>query len=369
MSAAEPTSASVVLLGFGLGGRVFHAPLVEATPGLSLDGIVTSNPDRRQAAQAAYPRAAVYLTADEALSAGHDLAIVSTANASHVPHASAAVEAGLHVVLDKPIAPSAAEAERLRLLAAERERLIIPFQNRRWDSDFLTARRVADEATIGRVHRFESRLQRMRVVPKVGWRNSTDPRDMGGMLYDLGAHVVDQALQLMGPVTSVFASARSVRVAAGVDDDVVLHLTHLDGAVSMLVVSQVSAFGEPRMTLYGTRGGLLISASDSQEAALVAGRSPLDPGWGVEPAGSEALLRLHDDASASTDVMTPLESGDWPAFYVGVEAALRGVADVPVLIEDAVQSLRVLDAARESAAEARVVSLEPPAGHRASSTS
>ena len=367
MSSKGPVS--VVILGFGLGGRVFHAPLIAATPGLSLDAIVTSNPERRNAALAAYPEIALYATAQEAWAGGHDVAVVSTANVTHVPCATAALTAGLNVVLDKPIAPTATEADQLRQLAMERGRLLIPFQNRRWDSDFLTARRVAAEGLLGHLHRFESRIERMRVVPKQGWRNSTQPQDMGGMLYDLGAHVVDQALQLMGPVTSVTAIARSVRVPGGVDDDVIVLLTHVGGAVSQLVVSQVSAFGEPRLTLLGTRGGLRVAGSDSQEAALVAGRIPGDADWGLEPLGSEAELRLYDDASTPTDALLPLESGNWPAFYFGVEAALRGSAAPPVLIDDVVQGLRVLDAARESAAMGRVVSLDPPAGHRASSRS
>ena len=359
---------SVVVVGYGLGGRVFHAPLVDATPGLSLDAIVTSDPDRRASARAAYPGIAIHGSAEEAWSAGHDLAAISTANVTHVPYATAALGAGLHVVLDKPMAPTAAAADRLRLLAIDRERLLVPFQNRRWDSDFLTARSVASAGTIGRVHRLESRIARMRVVPKAGWKSSADPAQMGGMLFDLGAHVVDQALQLMGPVESVTAAVRSVRTADGPDDDVVIVLTHVSGAVSQLVASQVDAFGEPRLTLYGTRGGLRIEASDSQEAALVAGRRPTDPGWGLEPADSAGLLRIFDDASTSTDVTWPLERGDWPRFYAGVEAAVRGSAEPPVLVDDVVQGLRVLDAARESAATAQTVRLDPPAGHRASST-
>jgi predicted dehydrogenase len=360
---------SVVVVGYGLGGRVFHAPLVSATPGLFLAAIVTANGDRRALARAAYPDVALYDTADEAWSAGHDLAVISTANVTHVPLATAALEAGLPVVLDKPIAPTAAQAEQLRRLAADQGRQLIPFQNRRWDSDFLTAVQVAGEGVIGRVHRFESRIERMRVVPKAGWKSSTEPSDMGGMLYDLGAHLVDQALQLMGPVHSVMAFARSVRVVKGADDDVLLVLMHVDGAVSHLVASQVSAFGEPRLRLLGTRGGLRITASDTQEAALAAGRTPGDAEWGLEPAGSEAELRVYDDASTPTDNARRLARGNWPAFYTGVESALRGRSGPPVHVEDAVQSLRILDAARESAAAGRLVSLDPPAAHRGWSTS
>jgi predicted dehydrogenase len=359
---------SVVVVGYGLGGRVFHAPLVGVTPGLSLDAIVTSHPDRRRAALEAYPGITLYASADEAWSAGHDLATISTANVTHVPFTAAALRTRHHVVLDKPIAPTAAAAIRLRDISADNDRLLIPFQNRRWDSDFLTARSVAAAGSIGRLHRFESRMDRMRVVPRPGWKNSTRPEDMGGILYDLGAHVVDQALQLMGPVSTVVASARSVRAADGPDDDVLLLLTHASGAVSHLSVSQVSAFGEPRMTLYGTLGGLRIERGDSQEAALGAGGIAGEATWGVEPRDSDAVLRTYED-NVPTDAARPLERGDWPAFYRGVEAAIRGVDQPPVLIDDAIASQRVLDAARESVATGRAVRLDPPAVHRAAATS
>jgi scyllo-inositol 2-dehydrogenase (NADP+) len=274
MTDLSPSPLSVVLLGYGLGGRVFHGPLVSTTPGLSLDAIVTGDPDRQAQARSAYPDAVIYDSPEQAWSGGHDLAVISTANVTHVDYATAALGSGLNVVLDKPIAPTASAATALGVLASEHGLLLVPFQNRRWDSDFLTLVAVADSGDLGTVHRFESRIERMRVVPKGGWRDSTDPQDMGGMLYDLGAHVVDQALLLMGPVVAVTASVRSVRSPGATDDDVTMLLEHESGAVSVLTVSQVGAFAGPRFTLYGTRGGLRIDASDSQEAALVGGLLP-----------------------------------------------------------------------------------------------
>ncbi len=363
MPSRDHRPLSVVLLGYGLGGRVFHAPLIAATPGLSLDAIVTSDSERAEQARAAHPGVTVYATAEQAWTGDHDIAAISTANVTHVPYARAALEAGLHVVLDKPLAPDAATAQELADLALTRGRHLIPFQNRRWDSDFLTAKAIAAQGRIGTVHRFESRIERMRVTVKPGWRGSADPADMGGMLYDLGAHVVDQALDLMGPVVSVAAAVRTVRPDDATDDDVTLLLTHDSGSVSLLVVSQLGAFAEPRMTLLGTRGGLRIGASDSQEAALVAGGDPAADGWGREPAGTEALLRVYDAANVPTDETLPLLQGNWPAFYGGVAAAVRGEAPDPVLVTDVIENLRVLDAARVSGATGEVVRLEPPAGH------
>jgi len=369
MSISPDRPVSVVLFGYGLGGRVFHAPLIRAVPGLSLDGIVTSDAYRQQQAREANPGAAIYGTPDAAWAGNHDLAVISTANVTHVPLTEAALDHGLHVVIDKPMAPSAPVAQLLARRAEAMSLRIIPFQNRRWDSDFRTALRFARDGSIGTVHRFESRIQRMRVVPKPGWRNSTDPADMGGMLYDLGAHLVDQALLLMGPVIRVSATVRSVRVAGGTDDDVLILLEHESGAVSQLSASQIGAFDTPRMTLLGTRGGLRIDASDTQEPELAAGRDPAAADWGQEPATSAALLRTYDDASALTEERVELAAGEWPAFYLGVERALRGSAEPPVLVEDVIANLRVLDAARDAGRSGSSVRLDPPAGHRASSRS
>jgi scyllo-inositol 2-dehydrogenase (NADP+) len=364
MADVDDRATSVVLVGFGLAGRVFHGPLVETTPGLRLDAIVTGNPERRQQAAEAHPGAVIYDTPDQAWANGHDLAVICTANVTHVAYAAAALGNGLHVVLDKPIAPTASQAQGLADLAADRGRLLVPFQNRRWDSDFLTAQRVAHDGTIGRVHRFESRIERMRVLPKPGWRSSPEPADMGGMLYDLGAHLVDQALRLMGPVVSVAASVRTVRDGNHSDDDVVLLLEHQSGAVSHLVASQSGAFEAPRMTLYGTLGGLRIAAADSQEAALASGRRPVpDEAWGQEPTESAAVLRQYSDTNELTESRVTLDRGDWPAFYRGVATAVRGEGVAPVLVSDVVADLRVLVAARESGLRHSVVVLDPPAGH------
>lgn len=360
-----PTEAplSVVVVGYGFGGRVFHAPLVAATPGLSLDAIVTGDPARRAQAERDHPGVAIYATAEEAWSAGHALAAISTANVTHVPFASTALAAGMHVVLDKPIAATADEAAALAMRAAEAERLLVPFQNRRWDSDIRTARRIAESGVLGDIHRFESRITKMRVVPKAGWRGSAEPEDMGGMLYDLGVHAVDQALQLMGPATSVACWARSVRPGDPTDDDTTIVLTHQSGALSILTVGQAHAFAEPRMLLLGTRGGLRIDPADDQEPDMLAGMSPAAPEWGVRRAGTEAWLRIYDDDSVVSEERIALERGAWPEFYAGVERAIRGHGRAPVPIEDAIADARVLDAAREAARTGRSIPLQPPAAH------
>lgn len=354
------TPHSVVLVGFGLGGRIFHAPLIAATPRLSLDAIVTSDPGRQEEARALYPSAQIYSSVEEAWGGGHTLAAISTANVTHVPYAEAALDAGLHVVLDKPIAPTAEAARALGARADAAGRLVMPFQNRRWDSDYRTLREVMAAGELGTVHRFESRIERMRVVPKGGWRESTTEADMGGTLYDLGAHLVDQALALLGPVVGVTAEVRSLRGIS--DDDDVIVLEHESGAISVLVTSLLGAFPGPRFTVLGTRGGLRIMASDTQEDALKTGVVP-GADWGREPAESAAELRTFTDANEVTERAVPLLPGAWPDFYAAVAQALDGTGPAPVPLDDVVADLRVLDAARASHGD-RIV-LDPPAGHTA----
>lgn len=359
---ASTDQLSVLLVGYGLAGRVFHAPLITAAPGLALTGVVTSSPERSVQAREAHPEATVFGDLETALMTPVDLIVIATANRTHVSFAEMALRAGAHVVVDKPVAANATGAQALADLAASAGRLIVPFQNRRWDSDIQTALHVAESGALGMVHRFESRIDRMRVVPKPGWRGSADPADLGGMLYDLGSHLVDQALLLMGPVVSVSATVRSVRPTDPTDDDLVLLLTHDSGAVSVLSASQVGAFAEPRMTLLGTHGGLRILKADTQEDVL---RTGVIPGadWGREPEGHAAVLRTYDGDSIVTERFLPLQPGQWPSFYRQVEAAIRGQGPVPVDITDVIADLRVLDAARTAGATSATITLDPPAGH------
>jgi scyllo-inositol 2-dehydrogenase (NADP+) len=349
----------VLLLGYGLAGRVFHAPLITAEPDLEIAAVITSDPTRRAQAEADLPGVRIFETADEAwVHAGDfDLAVIATANSAHVPQATAALTAGLHVVVDKPLAGSSTEAEALIDLAAAQGRQLHVFQNRRWDSEILTARRIIDEGLIGTPHRLESRFERWRPQPKGGWREDGPAADLPGLLYDLGAHLVDQALHLLGPVDRVFASVRRVRPGVTADDDTQLILEHVSGAVSILSVSSAAAFNNPRLRLLGTRGGLWIEHLDTQEDALREGRAPGDATWGVE--ANDALLVTDSEPA----VTRSRERGDWPAYYRGVSAALQGTGPVPVDPRDVVDNLRVIEAARESARLGVTVDLDPPARH------
>lgn len=336
------------LIGFGLGGQAFHAPFLDGVEGLALTSIVTADPGRRALAADRYPGARLLASPDDvwAAAADHDLAVITTANRAHVPLTLAALDAGLHVVVDKPLAPSAAEA-RLLVAAAERAgRMLTVFQNRRWDSDLLTLRRLLAEGALGDVWRFESRFERWRpAVDASKWRESPDPADAGGLLLDLGSHLVDQALTLFGPVRHVYAEVRTRRPDAEVDDDAFVALTHGGGVVSHHWVSATAAHLGPRLRVLGSRAAFVVDGLDGQEAALRAGASPRDPGYGAVPAEAWGRLVVGDETRP-----VPAEPGNYPAFYAGVVAAVRHGAPPPVDPADAIAVLDVLEAARASSA-------------------
>ncbi|MFF3915040.1 Gfo/Idh/MocA family oxidoreductase [Streptomyces sp. NPDC001852] len=352
------TPLRVGLIGYGLAGSVFHAPLIAATEGLALHTVVTANPERQQQARAEFPDVALAATAEELFDRadGLDLVVIASPNKTHVPLASAALKAGLPVVVDKPVAGTAAEARDLAALAEERGLLLSVFQNRRWDNDFLTLRKLVSQGDLGEVWRFESRFERWRPQPKGGWRESGDPAEIGGLLYDLGSHVVDQALLLFGPVTEVYAETAVRRPGAETDDDTFIALTHANGVRSHLHVSATAAQLGPRFRVLGSRAGYVKYGLDPQEAALREGLRP-GPRWGAEP---EALYgRIGAGESPLTGGGTPVPTlpGDYPAYYTAVARALTGAGPNPVTALEAAAALDVLEAARRSATDKVTVTL------------
>lgn len=355
----------VLLFGYGLAGRVFHSPLICATPGLRIAGIVTGNEERRSQALADHPEARLFSTSEEALAdaAEFDLAVIAGANVTHHPLAMASIGHGWHVVVDKPLAPNAALAGEIAAAAEAAGVQVHPFQNRRWDSDFLTLQALVDSEPIGTPHRFESRIERLRIAPRGSWRESADPADLGGVLLDFGAHLVDQAIELLGPVVEVRAWARSVRYAGLAPDDMAITAFHESGAVSELIGSQAAAFGEPRYTLFATRGGIRISGSDTQEAALRAGVPADAPEWGLESTDFTATVVTPDDSEELSSREVALVRGRWNEYYPAVRDSILGTGLAPVPVSDVVANMRVLDAAAESARTGETFRLSPSAAH------
>jgi scyllo-inositol 2-dehydrogenase (NADP+) len=340
----------VGLVGYGLAGSVFHAPLISTTPGLSLAAVVTGNPERQAQARAEHPGVTVVDSVEGLWPLNLDLVVVASPNRLHAAHATAALEAGVAVVVDKPLAVSADEARSLNDLAERLGLLLSVFQNRRWDGDFRTVAELVRSGRLGTVHRFESRFERWRPQLKGGWRESGDPTEAGGLLYDLGSHLVDQALTLFGPVAEVYAELDCRRSGAQADDDAFVALRHGNGTRSHLWMSAVAGSLGPRFRVLGSDSAYVCQGLDGQEAALRAGRTPADDDWGVVPASGYGLLGAGDDAAPY-----PTVPGGYQHYYAGVAEALHGRAPVPVEGRDAVATLEVLEAARRSAAERRVV--------------
>ena len=345
----------VGLVGFGLGGQSFHAPLISVTPGMTLATIVTSNEERVRQAGRTYPKARI-VTSVKSLwerAADHDLVVITTPNRFHAALALDALAVGLPVVVDKPFARSSAEALRVIHFAREKGLPVIPYHNRRWDSEYLTLRRLIDLGTLGRVFRFESRLERWRPQLKDGWRERGESDEAGGLLYDLGTHLIDQALSLFGPVKQVYAELDLRRRAAQTDDDAFVALSHSNGVRSHLSTSVVAAHFGPRMRVLGELGAFVKQGADPQEAALRSGMLPIGPDWGMELPGAWGFVT---DGTHKQPV--PSEPGAYQNFYAGIAAMLRGAAPPPVPPEDAVAGLRIIEAAQCSAAEHRVIELE-----------
>jgi len=340
------------VIGYGIAGRVFHAPLIASTPGLALTAIVTTDPDRRAQATAAHPEAELLDTADDLFASDVDLVVIGSPNKTHVDLALAAIDRGIAVVVDKPFAPTAAEARRVLDAAKAKGVPLTVFQSRRWDSDFRTVQEVVASGRLGTLARFESRYERW--VPEIwdNWREFGDPAEAGGLLYDLGSHLVDQALQLNGPVRSVYAELNRRRPGALVDDDVFVALTHTNGVRSHLWASAAATNNGPRFRLLGSSAAFTSHGMDGQEDALVAGLRPGQPGWGVEPESAWGSLGLLDDTKP-----VPSENGAYEQFYVQLVAALRDGGPLPVDPESAIAALEIIEDAFESANTGQVVAV------------
>ncbi len=332
------------LVGYGFGGRYFHAPLISGAAGCELAGVVTRSAERRAEVEAEHPGTPVFDTVDDLVAAGVDAVTVCTPAATHTALTEEMIRRGLPVVCDKPFALDAAAA-RATVELAEREGVLVsPYQNRRWDSDLLTVRRLIDAGAFGELRRFESAFER--------WDDEASPPAAGGgLLRDFGAHLVDQALFLFGPAVRVYAETHEVTPEN--EDDFRVLLQHADGMHSQLSGAWRQSAPAPRFRVTGSEASFLLTAPmDGQEEALIAGRSPSADGddWGRE--SEDAWGTLH---RGHTVEVVPSERGRWDTYYVQFAAAVRGAGPVPVDPWDAVASATVVDAARKSAATGVIV--------------
>jgi len=353
------TSLRVAVIGYGLAGAVFHAPLIASTPGMVVAAIVTNHPERRERAQRNFPHATILSTAQDLWHdpSRCDLVVVAAPNRAHVSLGLAAMNAGLPVVIDKPFAPSLASAMQLIAASKTTGKLLTVFQNRRWDNDFLMVRQLiaADHGHHLDLHVLPHSFPTRR-SSDLSWREFPAAEEAGGLLFDLGSHLIDQALQLFGPPVSVYAEVEKQRPGAQVDDDTFVALSFANGLHAHLWMSLVARIPGPRFRINGLRGTYEKWGIDPQEDALQSGMRPGDPHWGLEPRErwghiSADVNGVHIDGSLETP------PGAYERFYTLLRDALLTGGPPPVDPADAVASLRIIEAAQQSARSRTIVEL------------
>ncbi|AOX20380.1 oxidoreductase [Kozakia baliensis] len=328
----------VALIGYGFAAKTFHAPLISAERRLKLTHVASR--DARKV-HADFP--GVKVGSDPlqvATGEDLDLVVIASPNDSHAPLARAALKAGKHVVVDKPFTLDLAEARELVALAKVQNRLLSVFHNRRWDSDFLSVRQIIETGEIGSVAHFESRIDRFRPEVRRRWREGDGPGS--GIWFDLGPHLIDQALQLFGLPERVLASFARQRPGALAADWAHVVLEFGPRRV-ILHASMLVAGGSPRFVVHGDKGSLVKQAADQQEAQLLAGMTPGAPGWGED---ADPVL-LYDGSGTTCSQLAV--AGDQRRFYAGIAAALNGGAPNPVTPLQALAVMSVLEAAIRSA--------------------
>jgi predicted dehydrogenase len=337
---ADSTPIRTAIVGYGLSGRIFHAPFIAADPRFTIEAIATSDPTRRAQAAKEHPGAAIAASPEELLAQRFDLVVLGSPAHVHLEQGLAALAGGAALVIDKPFAASVAEAEQLIAAATASELPLVVFQNRRWDGDFLTVRNLLAAGLLGEVHRFESTFERWSPELRQRWQDTTTTSQGGGIAFDLGSHLVDQALQLFGPATLTAAELSILRPGGVNADEAFLSLLHDSGTRSHLTMSRLATRTAPRFRVLGSTAGYTVHGLDGQEPALVAGASPADPDFGLAPEDAWGTLGI--EGSDAPPVRVPTERGDYAAFYAGVAATIRDGAPPPVAPSDALATLRII---------------------------
>jgi predicted dehydrogenase len=359
-------SLRTAVLGYGLAGRVFHCPFLSAVPGLELTAIVQRHGDE---ASRAYPAATILRSPEEAFADPNiDLIVVATPNETHTELATAALRAGKHVVVDKPLAPTSAEARTLINLATEQGRVLAPFHNRRYDGDFLTLKKLLAAETLGRPVSITSRFDRFRPLPRPNaWKETNGLKN--GILFDLGPHLVDQALALFGVPDRITASDREERDVTAIDDafHLTLHYENHAGSGRALLYHCAATFlaadPSPRYAAHGTNGSYIKYGVDQQEPTLIKALATVPPLGSPEPwfNDPETLYGTLTTCTKPTEPVEldakklPTEAGDYRLFYANVRDAISGAAPLAIPAEDAFRTLRLLELAVQSSNERRTL--------------
>jgi len=341
----------VGLVGFGLAGRAFHAPVIRAVPGLHLAAIV-----QRSGTEAAekYPDVRIVRNLEELLSIAEiRLVVIATPNDTHFAFARQCLEAGRDVVVDKPFTTTLEEAVSLVQFARDANRLLTVYQNRRYDGDFQAIRKLVADGLLGRIVRFETSYDRFRPQLKPGaWRETQRPGS--GILFDIAPHLIDHALLLFGLPEAVTADVRTERENAAADDAFDLTLHYSNGMRAVLRSSILAAAPRPRFVLFGTQGTFVKQTFDPQEANLRRGYIPADTAWGAEPEENWGVLTVPSGDSFEQRRI-PSAICDYRDYYSNVRDAILGRASLAVTPEWALDVMRLLDLARASSQKRRTI--------------
>jgi scyllo-inositol 2-dehydrogenase (NADP+) len=363
------TPIRTAVIGYGLAGRVFHCPFVHAVPGLELSAIVVSNPERAAEAKSGYPNARILPKFSDALEdPAIDLIVVGTPNETHFEIAKSALEAGKHVVIDKPITTSSAEARVLIELAKQQGKILAPYHNRRYDTDFLTIHKLVQDGTLGRITEVAAHFDRFRPLVRPNtWKESGL---LNGLLYDLGPHLVDQALALFGPPARVTCTDTTIRDITDIDD--FLHITFEyetklpNGETRSMFyhcnATMLASDPAPRFRVHGTLGSYTKQGLDPQEQALIKGTRPPELGspepWLPEPESAWGTLTLGTKLTEPVELSRnphPSITGDYRLYYANVRDAINGTAPLAIPSEDGYRVLRLLELARESSTQRKTL--------------
>ncbi|MEG3081773.1 oxidoreductase [Halomonas sp. 5021] len=347
------SSINVGLVGYGFASKTFHAPLIQATEGLDLVAVSSSDAAKVRAdlPDVEVESKTVALCERKDI----DLIVIPTPNDTHFPLAKAALTAGKHVVVDKPFTVTLSEAKQLKALATDKERMVSVFHNRRWDSDFLTVKGLLQAGTLGRVTGFESHFDRFRPEVRDRWREKATLG--GGIWYDLGPHLLDQACELFGMPNAILLELGALREGAKADDDF-LALLDYEGVRVTLAAGTLVAEPTPRFRIHGTQGSFVKYGLDPQEDRLKAGELPASQ-WGEDTQHGTLTLREGEGESAPLVRQEyPTQHGDYLAYYQGIASALLDEAPLPVSIEDALRSMSLLEAGLDSHRQRRWISLK-----------
>lgn len=340
------------LCSFGMSGKVFHAPFLHSLPTFQWHSVWERT---KKLAADSYPGIRSVATYEELLEdEAVELVVVNTPNYTHFDYTKKALQAGKHVLVEKPFTTNVAEAKELEALAKERGRVLALYHNRRWDSDFKTVRQIIQQGVLGEIVEAELHFDRYKeeLSPK---QHKEIPQPGTGVLFDLGAHLIDQALVLFGMPQRVFADIRIVRPISKVDDyfEVLLYYPTLRVRLhSSYLVREAG----PGFIIHGTKGSFLKSRTDVQEMDLTAGKIPGSDNWGIEPQGEQGLLHTEQNGIIIRQTIETLQ-GNYAGLYEGLYNAIRNGSPVPVSATDGMRIMRIIEAAQQSSTEGRVIDL------------